>query len=80
MTSNQIRDALRAQPFLPFVLKTTGGRQYRVDHPELAILAPSGRTMSVVSSADTFAILDVLMIESINIIKGGKSGRWKRAG
>jgi hypothetical protein len=77
MTSEQIREALRARPFRSFILKTTGGREYVIDHPELAILSQSGRTMSIATPEDTFAILDVLMIESINVVSNGQGRRGK---
>ena len=75
MTSDQIRNALKAVPFKPFVLKATGGREYVVPHPEFALLSPSGRTMSVVATDDSFAVLDVLMVESINFTPNGRTRR-----
>jgi hypothetical protein len=77
MTSDQIREALRASPFRSFELYTTGGRRYVVDHPELAVLSPNGRTMFVYVTPDAGMIIDVLMIESINFIGDGK--RRKRS-
>jgi hypothetical protein len=76
MTSEQIRQALRAEPFRPFELKTTGGRRYPVGHPEAAILSPSGRTLALTVSDDSFVVLDVRMVESLNFIAG--NGRSKR--
>lgn len=75
MTSDQIRAALRAEPFKPFELRTTGGRRYRVDHPELAVLSPSGRTMFVFITPDAGMTVDVLMIESINFLSNGRRRR-----
>jgi hypothetical protein len=80
MTSEQIINVLRAQPFRPFVMKTTGGREYRIDHPELMLFSRTGRTLSIATPDDTFAILDVLMIESINVLRNGRPRRWRRAG
>jgi hypothetical protein len=78
MTSNEIRAAVRSEPFRPFVMRTTGGREYTVHHPEWVMLSPSGRTLVVVGSDDAFAVVDVLMIESINFISNGR-GRKKSA-
>ena len=75
MTSDQIREALKASPFQPFELLTTGGRRYLVDHPELAILSPNGRTMFVYVTPEAGMFIDVLMIESINFITKGKRRR-----
>lgn len=75
MTSNEIRAAVKSEPFRPFVLRTTGGREHTVHHPEWVMLSPSGRTLVVVGSDDAFAVVDVLMIVSINFITNGKHRR-----
>ncbi len=75
MTTDQIRAALKGQPFRPFVVKTTGGREYRVNHPETAILSPGGRTLFVFISPEAGVALDVLMIESIHFGEPGKRRR-----
>jgi hypothetical protein len=77
MTSDQIRNALRSEPFKPFVLKTTGGRQYPVRHPEMVLLSPSGRTLALADSEDTFVVIDVLMVESLNPMRNGQNRRRK---
>jgi len=33
MVADTIREALRAQPFRTFTMRTAGGREYRIDHP-----------------------------------------------
>lgn len=75
MTRDQIIQSLNAEPFRPFVIKTTGGRKFRVDHPELMVLSPGGRTAYIFVSEDAAAIVDVLMIESINFRSNGKRRR-----
>jgi len=44
MTVEQVRAALRARPFRPFILRMADNHEYRVDHPELALPTPGGRT------------------------------------
>ena len=41
MLSN-IRDLLRAQPFIPFTIVTSSGKHYRVLTPDHASVAPGG--------------------------------------
>jgi hypothetical protein len=36
MTANQLRDALRKQPFEPFRVRLTTGQAYEIMHPEFA--------------------------------------------
>jgi hypothetical protein len=40
--SNQIREAVEAQPFRPFVIRLSDGRNYKVEHSEFAMLSPNG--------------------------------------
>jgi hypothetical protein len=77
MTSDQIRKALRSEPFKPFLIKTTGGREYMVRHPEMILLSPSGRTLALADSEDTFVVIDVLMIESLDPMRNGQNRRRK---
>lgn len=77
MTSDQIREALRSEPFRPFELRTTGGRSYVVRHPETLLLSPSGRTLAFADSDDSFVVIDVLMIESLNPLRNGEHRRRK---
>lgn len=79
MTSEQVRTALKDQPFRPFVLKTTGGREYAVNHPETAILSPGGKALFVFIAPDAGIILDVLMIESIHFGESAKKNRRRSA-
>ena len=36
MTPNEVRDALRKQPFEPFRIRLTTGQTYEIRHPEFA--------------------------------------------
>jgi hypothetical protein len=40
MTSLSFREILKAQPFRPFVVKTSDGDTFRVDHPDYALVNP----------------------------------------
>ena len=39
MAHRILKGLLNAQPFVPFVVTTTDGRQFRVNHPEFAALS-----------------------------------------
>ncbi len=45
MEPEPVRLALRAVPFVPFTLRMANDRVYHVDHPELAFVTTSGRTL-----------------------------------
>ncbi len=72
MTGEQFKASLKAQPFRPFVLWTEDGRRYRVDHPDMALLTPGGRTVVVVAGDDSFALLDLPLIERMESSPQGR--------
>lgn len=79
MTTEQIRKAMAATPFKPFVIETAGGREYPVPHPEFLYITPPGRTIIVSDRDGAVDILDLLLIESLHFANGKhKNGRSRR--
>ena len=67
MTIQQLRKALRAEPFKPFTICLTDGRQFRVPHPEcLAIPSNASRTFVVAGAGEDYRIVDLLLVTSID--------------
>jgi hypothetical protein len=48
-TAEQIRQAIRSQPFRPFDLKLVDGTVYTVDHPDYLLVPPGRRPHEVIS-------------------------------
>ena len=66
MGPEQLRRAIQARPFVNFVIRTVGGVQYQIDHPEFVALSATGRSIAVYSVNDrVFDIVDTIMIESL---------------
>ena len=65
MSIEQFTAAMKAQPFRPFVLHTAAGKEYRVDHPELAMRTSGGRSIVVEDGQHAVAILNLLLIKAI---------------
>ncbi len=65
MTIEQFTAAHRAEPFRPFIIQTADGKQYPVNHPELASRTPSGRTVVLNSGEHAVAVLDLLLVTAI---------------
>ena len=78
MTSDKVKEALRAEPFRPFRLHLGGGRALDVEHPELVALSPSGRTAAVYGHDDALEIIDVFMVQSIEFLPQNGRGRKGR--
>ncbi len=77
MTSEQLRQVIRAQPFRPFAIHLADGRQIRVNHPELVLKAPTGRTFVVWGPDDAFEIIDLFLVSSIKVTDGKARARKK---
>ncbi len=75
MTTNELEKVHKAQPFVPFRLHLTGGRALTVAHPEWMAYAPRGRTTTVYLPDGDFEIVDLLLVESIEVLRGGKRRR-----
>lgn len=77
MTVQELRAALRATPFRPFVVHMADGRSCEVRHPDFLLIGPNGRTAFVFSpSGEEFSILDVLLITEVEFTRqGAESGR-----
>ncbi|MEE9294941.1 MAG: hypothetical protein V3W34_08290 [Phycisphaerae bacterium] len=74
MTNEQLRKMHQAKPFVPFTLHLADGRSVRVEHPEFLMQTPSGRTVHVAKTDDSFEIIDLLSVTSIE----GGEGRAPR--
>jgi hypothetical protein len=71
--TNDIRQRLLAQPFLPFVVHTADGREYNVPTPDHAHVYPSGGRVSIFTDDDLEYILPGLVISGLKIRPSGQS-------
>ncbi|MEO5721233.1 MAG: hypothetical protein ABIR71_07170, partial [Chthoniobacterales bacterium] len=65
MTGEQIRQLYRAVPFEPFRVHMANGRFLDIPHPDFMHLSPTGRRLVVDSSEESFEIVDVLLVTSV---------------
>jgi hypothetical protein len=77
MQKEELRKAIRAQPFRPFRIHMGGGRALDVHHPDYIMLSPTGRTAAIFSKHDGLEIIDVVMVQSIEFVRNGASRRRK---
>ncbi len=63
MTHDQLVNLLHARPFRPYRLRTAGGRDITITHPEA--IAYGGERTAVVVFGDRWEILDIALVESI---------------
>jgi hypothetical protein len=73
VTIERIREAHQARPFKPFTLRTGGGREYSVRHPEFMAMTPGGRTVIVTHNEESVEMIDLLLVESLHFNGHGKN-------
>lgn len=73
MTGEQLRQMHQMRPFRPFRIHMADGRYVDVHHPEFMAQTPGGRTIVVTKADDTFEVLDLLLVSSLETINGSKS-------
>ena len=56
---------MNAEPFVPFLIKTADGKQYRVRHPDYVAISPKGGRVTVYDIEDTGAMLSALHIVAV---------------
>ncbi|HZW34608.1 MAG TPA: hypothetical protein VFF52_28040 [Isosphaeraceae bacterium] len=78
MTIEQLRNAVQARPFKPFVMHLADGRSIRVQHPESFWSVPSGRTVFISQPDDTVNIVDLLLVTDLELPPAGRPARGPR--
>ncbi len=61
-TREQLRKMLSNRPFVPFVIRLTGGRVFTVAHPELASCDVQGRGMTIEDDQGSH-LVEMLLVE-----------------
>ncbi len=75
MTSEQFRSTLYLKPFRPFTIRMADGRTFDVAHPDFVAQSPSGRTVIVFQSDESYSLLDLLLMTELEVRSGnGRSG------
>ncbi len=67
MTSEQFRSTLHLKPFRPLTIRMADGRTFDVAHPDFVAQSPSGRTVIVFQSDESYSLLDLLMMTELEV-------------
>jgi hypothetical protein len=65
MRPDDVREAMHAAPFKPFLLCLADGRRVEIPHPDFISLSPSGRTAFVWGRDNRHHFIDVALVLSI---------------
>jgi hypothetical protein len=80
MTGGEIRKLFEATPFLPFRVHMANGKSVDVPHSDFMHLSPTGRRLIVDRPDDTFEIIDVLLVTSLETLsQNGSRPRGKKS-
>ena len=75
----RIRQLLRAEPFMPFVIRMADGRDYRIEHPDFVLAAASDVPQITIEEPDGRQhFLSALLVTSVE--RGSPVGRANGSG
>ncbi len=75
MTIEQLKKFELALPFRPFRIHMADGRHLDVKHPEHFARTSGGRTLFIATGDETFEIIDLLLVTSLERLNGKRSSR-----
>lgn len=73
MTVEALTQMMRAQPFQPFRIHLAVNRNVDVMHPDFVARSPAGRTIVVYHNDETFEVIDLLLVASLEILNGQRA-------
>ena len=78
MTIEQLRRMHQARPFRPFRVYLADGRHLDVAHPEFLAHTPTGRTVMIAQPDESFEVIDLLLVTSLEPINSKPRSRRQR--
>jgi hypothetical protein len=66
--TDDVRKLLHAEPFVPFVIRTSDGKQYRVKHPDFVAISPKGGRITVYADEETSTMLNALHMVAVSAL------------
>lgn len=67
MTTDQFRATLHQQPFRPFTIRMADGRAFEVARRDFVAMSPSGRSVIVYESDESYGMLDLLLMSELQV-------------
>ena len=73
--TDEVRKLMNAEPFAPFFVKTSDGKQYRVKHPDYVAISPKGGRITLYDDEETTTTLSALHIVGVELQRARSRGR-----
>ena len=67
MRISEIREALRKQPFHPFIIHLADGREFPIDHVDFLLISRSEWRIVVAELHGGYEIIDPMMVTSLSV-------------
>jgi hypothetical protein len=67
MTAQQFREVREANPFRPFTIHLADGRSLTVRHRDFVSQSPTGRTIIVYGTDESFSLVDLYLVTRIEV-------------
>ncbi len=67
MRISEIREALRKQPFSPFVLHLADGREFPIEHVDFLLISRNERSIVVAGLRGGYEVIDPVMVTSLSV-------------
>lgn len=78
VTTDQLRNLWKAEPFKPCIIRLADGRNVPVKHPEFLSRSPSERSIVVHQPDESFNVIDLLRVTDLEVSANGRRGRGRR--
>jgi len=78
MTTEQLREVWKADPFRPFTIHLADERIVTVNHRDFLMLSPSGRTIIAYLPDDSHRVIDLLLVTELKVHNGAAAGTRRR--
>lgn len=75
MTVEQLQGVQQAKPFRPYRIHMADGRSLDVFHPDFVARSPAGRGAIVYKPDETFEVIDLLLVASLEVLNGQHIGK-----
>jgi hypothetical protein len=63
--TDEVRKLIHAEPFVPFLIKTSDGKHYRVKHPDYVAISPKGGRIVVFADEEASTTLSALHMVAV---------------
>jgi len=78
MTTDQLKAAHEAKPFMPFTIHLADDTSVDVTHPENLLRTKGGRIAIVNTTGDQIQILDLLLVTKLTFQNGAPASKKRR--